>query len=310
MTRGDFLVAVNECVQLEASAILERFHCSDALDMISGGKRLRALLLYSLVEDTGEKTVRVAAAIELLHASTLVHDDIIDNASTRRGYPTISDKYGADTALLVGTAVLMRAMELARQSLNAKLQAAFHRLYVDISAAQNDELLWRGKMRSEPEYREVSHGKTGLLFEFAVLASGADDAYARIVSHIAYAFQIVDDIDDVMLWRGAADAHHSKLAEYDIELGNITLPAILALEHGGVSRGDFGGVGSVESLSDSDWNYGIGQSRERVATVVAEQRRSLANIADDARKARFITWAEPMMRQLEAESSSIDDLRI
>lgn len=311
MSQEEFLAAVNERVKREAGDILARLRCSDALGMVSQGKRLRALLLYSLSEQPGETSVVAASAIELFHAATLVHDDIIDEATTRRNQPTISHAHGLGTAMMVGDAFFARAAELARQSLPDELQAEFYELYVRIAEAQNDELLWRKKLRSEEVYRDISHGKTGLLYEFCVRsAAKSPKVYEEIVARIAYAFQLVDDIDDAVMWRGEARTHASKLAEFDIDLGNITLPAILTLNRRGIVSENFAGMDDIDLLSDDEWQYGIDESRKRAAALAHESRELLSGIASSEQKERFAAWAEPMIRQLETKSVTIDSLRV
>lgn len=310
MTRDEFLAAVNAAVRREAEKILVEFHCQDTLDMVSEGKRLRPLLVYGLSETVDEQTVQTAVAIELFHAATLVHDDIIDNASTRRGHPTISAAYSEGMAIMVGNALFARAVDLAGQSLSLERLHEFVELYTGVAVAQNDELLERGHLRSEQTYERICRGKTGLLYTFCVTVGDAPAVYAEIVGQIAYAFQIVDDIDDLVTWRGEGQAHASKQAEFDIDLGNITLPVILAFARRGVNSQNFVDMAQIDELSQEDWTTGIDESRARAAALVATAREKLASIADSAQKTHFSVWAEPMMQQLETKSASIDSLHV
>lgn len=311
MTSSEFIERVNSSIEREARAVLVRFGCADALAMLAGGKRLRALLVYSLSDAPGDRTVVAASAIELFHAHTLVQDDIIDQAATRRDQPTLSAKYGVDLAIMVAGALFASSCELARRSLDAAAQADFNRLYLQVAGAQSDEIAWRGKLRSEQLYREISHGKTGLLYQFCVrAASGTDETYQTIVANIAYAFQVVDDIDDCLMWLGDDGAHASKAAQYDHDLGNITLPAILALKKMGATTENFDSERSLRALNATDWRHGVATARQRVADLLAASRALLDALADSEQKQKFGMWAEPMMRQLEVETAKIDAIAL
>jgi geranylgeranyl pyrophosphate synthase len=80
---------------------------------LRGGKRLRARIFFIFAGDAGEESVGMAAAVELLHAATLVHDDIIDNASTRRGRPALCRERGVKTGLLYGDYLFSSAFSIA-----------------------------------------------------------------------------------------------------------------------------------------------------------------------------------------------------
>ncbi|HEU0266324.1 MAG TPA: polyprenyl synthetase family protein [Candidatus Saccharimonadaceae bacterium] len=308
-SHSDFLEALSARMADEARDILEKLHAQESLGLFAGGKWLRSQLAYVLHAKYGDQFIEQTLAMELLHVSTLVHDDVIDHAELRRGESTISNIHGDGTGILAGDLLMMRSLEIAQKSMPAWLHREFVKTYEGICIAQNDELMWRGKLRTQEQYEKVSLGKTGLLYGFAAkLGCGASEgaaAYEKIVQDIAYAFQIVDDIDDMVTWLGDDTAHASKRAELDVELGNYTLPVILAFE-----KKKFAGPASIVRVSKSEWQKAILESHMVAKTVLEKAEHEIGNLPDSRQKTAFMAWAEPMIDQLEAKSATIDTLRI
>lgn len=210
----------------------------------AGGKRIRpvtVLLCAHLLPDYQHetdlnKTLWLASAVELLHTATLIHDDVIDNSTLRRGVRTINDTSGNHIAVLAGDYLFTRCFNLLRklQSLDAMGEVSN-----TIATLVSGELMQLEKQScldlSEEDYRYTIYAKTGALFELSASAlavvNHADDKYIQALKAygraIGSAFQIADDNLDY-----AADSEVlGKKAGIDLMDGRITLPVILALKH-------------------------------------------------------------------------------
>ncbi|MBI4978120.1 MAG: polyprenyl synthetase family protein [Spirochaetes bacterium] len=194
------------------------------------GKMIRASLALLLAKECGainQRVCRFAAAVELIHAASLIHDDIIDGEALRRGRATLNKKWNNKVALLFGDLVFVKAFglfnSLEHQKINKKLLAAVDEMCV----AQLVESERRFDLSMTPDaYLGIAGGKTAALFElcgFGALAlSDADAAAGASVGRsIGMAFQLLDDADDI----GAND-----LTE-----GYFTYPLLHTLRHCGAA---------------------------------------------------------------------------
>lgn len=216
----------------------ERFPLADAIDRLidANGKMLRPAFLI-MAGRFGKKPkdlTDLAAAIELLHIATLIHDDVIDDAETRRGVATIHSLHGTKEAVLAGDWLFSRCFRLASEASspeNARLLAALIGALCSEEIHQDRErFTWPA---SERNYLRKISGKTAALFSLA-LRAGAIEAKSntRVVSALTragyatgMAFQIMDDILDYESSEGAM----RKPVARDIREGLCTLPLILAL---------------------------------------------------------------------------------
>ncbi|HEX7292461.1 MAG TPA: polyprenyl synthetase family protein [Conexibacter sp.] len=206
----------------------------------AGGKRLRPLLVFlaageAVAAAAEERLVRAAAAVELIHSASLVHDDVLDAASLRRGAPTVVAAAGRTTATATGDLLFARAFaELAAGGELDDVRA----LSAAASALARGELIqradaWDATVPLE-RYLHRCELKTGSLFEAAcrlgALGGGADaravEALALFGSRIGLAFQLLDDVLDVS---GPA-SRTGKARGTDLLDGTVTLPLILARE--------------------------------------------------------------------------------
>jgi geranylgeranyl pyrophosphate synthase len=211
--------------------------------LFAGGKRLRPLLvLMAAGESAGERAVRAAVAVELVHMATLVHDDVLDGAPVRRGQPTVVARSGRDRAVSVGDLLFSRAFaELAADGGEDQVS--------DLSSASvalaSGELAQRQDAYdvsiSEGRYLDRCRLKTARLFESACrvgrLASDAPgtEELASFGREIGLAFQLLDDVLDVS---GPVEKT-GKARGTDLLDGTVTLPLILA-------RRDDPGLADVE----------------------------------------------------------------
>src|ERR1700693_1508630 len=239
--------------RVEREISLESVASVDAVTTISrylqdgGGKRLRPILVLlasQLVGGVSDGTVRMAAVVEMIHAATLVHDDVIDIAKTRRGRPSSNAIWGNHTCVLAGDWLYMQAFQMALRERN------FHVLDVLIALTQmmvEGELLQLeriGKIDiSEADYMELVDRKTAGLFSacarLGALMGGASEATEARLGEFAWnlgiAFQLVDDILDFT-------SHENVLGKpvgSDLREGKVTLPLIYALQEASVEERQF-----------------------------------------------------------------------
>jgi octaprenyl-diphosphate synthase len=204
----------------------------------SGGKRLRpALLLLSsrLIGEGGQSAIRLAAVVEMIHAATLIHDDVIDLAQTRRGRPSTNAQWGNHTSVLAGDWLYMQAFQLALRERN------FHILDLLINLTQmmvEGELLQLQRIGridvTEADCMELVDRKTACLFSvccrLGALAAGADNGSEERLGEYAWnvgmAFQLADDVLDFT----ADQITLGKPVGGDLREGKVTLPLVYALE--------------------------------------------------------------------------------
>lgn len=199
------------------------------------GKRLRpvmALLCGRINQYDPDRLMPFAAALELLHTATLVHDDVVDESPVRRGEPTLSAQIKNSIAVLVGDYLFAQAAAHAVATSHLSVISAFTRTSMDIVTGQIDESWADGSMSLTRErYLKRIGGKTAALFALAAeggaMLSNASEKAVQALGQFGYklglAFQIVDDILDVM----GDERNLGKPVGSDIRQGVVTLPALL-----------------------------------------------------------------------------------
>jgi geranylgeranyl pyrophosphate synthase len=266
----------------------------------AGGKRLRPLLVFLAAPDAldaaaEERLVRAAAAVELIHSASLVHDDVLDAAALRRGAPTVVAAAGRTTATATGDLLFARAFaELAAGGELEDVRA----LSVAASALARGELIqradaWDAGVPLE-RYLHRCELKTGSLFEAAcrlgALGGGADDqlveALALFGSRIGLAFQLLDDVLDVS---GPA-SHTGKARGTDLLDGTVTLPLILARERAPeLAQLDLRALRTAQEAEEAcDRIAATGaleEAKERALAVVDEARAGLPQLPAAQRRA-------------------------
>ena len=208
---------------------------------MSGGKRVRpAVLLMAsrLCGYTGDRAILNAAVVEFIHTATLVHDDIIDGAETRRGRLTAHSRWGSDITVLLGDYLYIRSMAMALTQDTLEVV----RLLCDVTLRMIEGELYQltktGDANiTEDEHLEIIRRKTAFLFSGcaeigAALGSATPEQRAALRNYgfeLGIAFQIVDDVLDYM-----ADATAlGKPLGGDLREGKVTLPVILLLQRSG-----------------------------------------------------------------------------
>lgn len=199
----------------------------------SGGKRIRptvALLVGGMLSAPREFTITLAAAVELLHTATLVHDDVIDGSLLRRGSPTLNARWSPGATILTGDFIFARAAKLAAETESIDVMKLFSKTLATIVNGEITQLfISKGLVNREDYYTRI-YAKTASLFELCTVApvflSGGDqkmiDQMKRFGYEVGMAFQIVDDILDFT----SDQSDLGKPVASDLRQGLVTLPAL------------------------------------------------------------------------------------
>jgi octaprenyl-diphosphate synthase len=206
----------------------------------SGGKRVRpALTILSNYAVGGDgaryNSIRMATVMEFLHTATLVHDDIIDHADTRRNRPTVNALYGNETAVLMGDWLYMSAFETSLAERSLSILDILTRVTRKMTEGELLQLTLIGKSEvTEDEYLDVLKRKTSYLFsaccEIGSILGGAEDkpqiALREYGLNLGTAFQLIDDLLDFT----SSDDVLGKASGADLLGGKVTLPLIYLME--------------------------------------------------------------------------------
>ena len=203
-----------------------------------GGKRLRpALLLLSakLFNYQGSGAVRLGAVVEIIHTATLVHDDIIDEAKTRRGRPAANTQWGNSQCVLAGDWLYMQAFKVALQERNFRILDTLIELTQQMVEGELLQMEKLGKPITLDEHFDLIYRKTACLFSVCMrlgaILGGAtpaqEEAVGRYGHALGMAFQIVDDVLDLT----ASEDVLGKPVASDLREGKVTMAVIHALQH-------------------------------------------------------------------------------
>ena len=202
-----------------------------------GGKRLRpALLLLSckLMNYTGQGAIKLGAVVEIIHTATLVHDDIIDEAKTRRGRPAANTQWGNSKCVLAGDWLYMQAFKVAVQERNFRILDTLIELTQQMVEGELLQMEKLGRLISLEEYFDLIYRKTACLFSVcmrlgAILGGATAEQEAALGEYgrdLGMAFQIVDDVLDLT----ASEEALGKPVGSDLREGKVTMAVIHALE--------------------------------------------------------------------------------
>lgn len=204
----------------------------------SGGKRIRPLTHYffaKIQNYDGEKWLDVGAIAELIHAASLLHDDVVDNAFTRRGKPTVGQLYGNKTAILTGDYLLACGIKHLNQLQEPEILSVFTRVIRDLSVAELLQMQWeRDPKISRTEYERIIYGKTASLFgslcETVGLLSKQNqatiDELRAFGNSMGRLFQVRDDYIDYF----TEEEDSGKEPYKDFQNGLYTYPIIVLRE--------------------------------------------------------------------------------
>jgi octaprenyl-diphosphate synthase len=202
-----------------------------------GGKRIRpALLLLSarLFGENNHSAIHLGAVVEIIHTATLVHDDIIDEADTRRGRPAANTRWGNSKCVLAGDWLYMQAFKIAVQERNFRILDFLIDLTQQMVEGELLQMQTLGKCIAETEYLDLIYRKTACLFSVCMRLGGIlgkatrqqEEALAAYGRNLGLAFQIVDDVLDLT----ASEDVLGKPVASDLREGKVTLAVIHALD--------------------------------------------------------------------------------
>jgi len=274
----------------------------------AGGKRLRPLLVLLAggpPEQDAEDVVRCAAAVELVHSATLVHDDVLDAAELRRGRPTVWAAGGRDLAVAVGDLLFSRAF--AELALTGSLDAV-RALSRASSALADGELLqredaWDAGVTVE-RYLRRCELKTAALFEASCVLGalvgtpGAADELGRFGRTIGLAFQLLDDVLDVS---GPA-SRTGKPRGTDLLDGTVTLPLILARERDAQLA-----ALDLRAVRDGEAAAAVCDRIAATGALKEARRRAFGMVADAKAALGALALAPAQRRALELVADSVVD---
>jgi len=208
------------------------------------GKRLRPAFVFlssgQMAADP-QRAMLAALAVELIHTATLLHDDVIDLSSTRRGQPTVNSKWNNLVSVLMGDYLFSKAFRLLVQAENVDLVESFSQATERVSLGQLAEIQHSNNFDiSEADYFSLIADKTASLFAVSCEAGGIlagrpvseREKIREFGEKVGVAFQISDDLLDIV----GTEAVTGKTVGNDLREGKVTLPLIYALSNGGSSR--------------------------------------------------------------------------
>lgn len=237
---------VNQKIQLALKSDVVLINQMGHYIIGAGGKRLRPrlVLLSALAQGyEGKQHTNIAAVIEFIHTATLLHDDVVDSSSLRRGRETANTVWGNEAAVLVGDFLYSRSFEMMVEVGQMRVMEILSSATNTIAAGEVMQLMNIGETQVSVEnYMEVIAAKTGKLFEAAtqlgsVLAASSVDteqSMARFGARLGLAFQLIDDVLDYT----AKSDEIGKNAGDDLAEGKPTLPLIYALQSSGKAAGE------------------------------------------------------------------------
>jgi octaprenyl-diphosphate synthase len=272
-----------------------------------GGKRIRPTLLLlsaKLLDYQGQGAVRLGAVVEIIHTATLVHDDIIDEAKTRRGRPAANTQWGNPKCVLAGDWLYMQAFKIAVQERNFRILDTLIELTQQMVEGELLQMEKLGKLITLDEHFDLIFRKTACLFSVCMrlgaILGGAtaeqEEALGRYGHNLGMAFQIVDDVLDLT----ASEDVLGKPVASDLREGKATMAVIHAIERCTaeertkietvLQHGAFNGVTHAEILEILQ-RYGSLEAATAMAAQYAESAcKSICTFPDTEIK-RALLWA-------------------
>ena len=304
---SDF-TAINELIESSLHSRVPLVAEIAAYLVQAGGKRLRPLLVLLAARSCGDSSqhpVKLAVAIEFLHTAMLLHDDVVDESTLRRGRRTANAEWGNAASVLVGDFLHSRAFELMVELGNIDVMALISKATNGIAEGEVQQLtLLQNTSTSEADYLEVIYRKTALLFEVsaesgAVLGGASASeaaAYREYGRHLGLAFQLMDDWLD---YEGSAQDLGKNTGD-DLAEGKVTLPIILALKAAGASDRRIleqaitqpGSVAFEDVRCIAERCGGIETTKHRAAAEASLAESALQDLPDSACKSQMIRLAQ------------------
>jgi octaprenyl-diphosphate synthase len=280
-----------------------------------GGKRIRpllAILSTRIFNSGGERTDLLACSVESIHTASLLHDDIVDDASIRRGRAPAHSVYGDKLTILVGDYLYTNAMRIASSLHDQRIMDALSGATAKMSEGEVLQLSIKGDFDiSEDEYMEIIKNKTAILIS-SICLSGAiignaskeqEDALSSFGLKLGLAFQIADDVLDYM----AEEKELGKSLGKDLEEGKITLPLIYLLQSStDIEAEKVKSIVRSEKMFRSDLVYITGlldkyecisKSYEKANKLIDEAKAALDIFEDSTAKSSLMTIADYALKR-------------
>ena len=240
-----------------------------------GGKRLRPALLLLAAGACGyhgESAIPLGAVVEMIHSATLIHDDVIDGANTRRGRPSANARWGNHMSVLAGDWLYMQSFKVALRERNFAVLDILIDLTQNMVEGELLQLTSLGRMDlSEADARDLAYRKTACLFsgcaELGAVLARQDDRTRRAMAEYGrqagLAFQLVDDLLDFT----ASSEKLGKPVLSDLKEGKVTLPLIFAMQDGTMQNEEL----QTGSSGNGAERSGHHKGRELIAAVLREK---------------------------------------
>jgi octaprenyl-diphosphate synthase len=272
----------------------------------SGGKRVRPSLVILSNYATGgnaanENVIRLATVMEMLHTATLVHDDIIDNAETRRNRASVNSRFGNQSAVLMGDWLYMSAFETSLQERSLEILDILTRLTRKMTEGELIQLTLLGRTDiSEGDYFDVLTRKTAFLFSACceiggILGNATKEQQTALRDYgmnLGIAFQLADDVLDFT----SDDEVLGKASGADLLEGKLTLPLILLRSHDNsvvkeleqiIFDGNYSRVSRSNLLSKIESHNTLEETRQRAYNYAIKARKNLEILPDSEYRKRL-----------------------
>jgi octaprenyl-diphosphate synthase len=292
------LAKVEREIGLESVASVEAVNYINQYLQSGGGKRLRPILVLlsgRLFGEVNPGLIRMAAVVEMIHTATLVHDDVIDLAKTRRGRPSINVVWGNHTSVLAGDWLYMQAFQIALRERHFPILDLLINLTQMMVEGELLQLERVGKIGvTEADYMELIDRKTASLFSacarLGAISAGAGEAVEARLGEYAWnlgiAFQLVDDILDFT----SREKILGKPVGNDLREGKVTLPLIYALETADAEErklvetvladGNYDQVPFSKILQVLNRHRGVERAQERAESFTEKARSIIAEFPE------------------------------
>ena len=261
----DKLVLVEERIKSKLSSKVALVEEMTDYHLKTGGKRLRALLTLGSAKlcgyQKGTRDVNLSACVELIHAATLMHDDVIDNSDLRRGKKTLNNIWGNQSSILVGDYLLSRCFEMMVDDGDREVLKLLSSTSAEISQGEVLQLQNQGEIDMlEETYLKIISSKTASLFAAATKVGAIltnkenkiKDALEFYGKNLGLTFQIADDTLD---YNSELKLFGKRIGK-DFYEGKITLPIILLFQKGNVQEKEsLKKIFSKTNRSENDFNY-------------------------------------------------------
>jgi len=310
------LYSVEERIRLQARAFDPAVEGYVSYAIESHGKRLRpalALLAGGATGNIGPSHLDLAVILELIHAATLVHDDILDGAEKRRGQPTANAKWGNAISVLLGDCLFAHALKLSTGFPNGEVSRRIAHAAAEVCSGEIIQTQRRFDLKlSVPDYYKIIEMKTAALFAAATeLGAFLNEASPEVIGamrlfglRLGTAYQIYDDVLDL----AGDEAKAGKTLGSDLRKGKLTLPVLHLLQHAdSAERHRISGIilngddRDIQELADRALEAGAVKSAVAIARkMLREARTQLEVVAENKYRGaleELVTTLDGMLEQ-------------